>query len=92
MRKVHSIMSKTKTHHGTVEPVVEGEVLDTPSIREAYGGKTATAKPSCKGDKGAWMCVTHDIVFRNQFGKDVHIGCGDHKLAWLCLKHGIEVP
>jgi hypothetical protein len=68
-----------------ITPATEKQVVNTKAA-----GKQIV-KPSCGGG-GHWYCITHDVVFRNQFQKDNHIHRGTHQLAWICPVHGLEVP
>jgi hypothetical protein len=54
----------------------------------------ATIKQPCSDkNNGRWYCVTHKLLFDNQFSKDVHIhDKKDHKFAWICNEHGVEKP
>jgi hypothetical protein len=74
-----------RTAAGTVAPAVEGTEFE-------IGGMKFTVGAKCEENQGQWVCTTHSEVFRNQLGKDSHIGTGSHVLAWACLSHGAEVP
>lgn len=48
--------------------------------------------PSCSSNDGRWGCLTHNVLFDNQFQKDTHINRGRHRMVWICAEHGPEVP
>lgn len=50
-------------------------------------------KPQCPGASGAWACVTHKLIHRNNLEASSHEGDGQlHLIVWLCDEHGPEVP
>jgi hypothetical protein len=69
---------------GVVSKVKEG-------TKYTWGGREYTVKPSC-GGRGSWFCLTHKVLFTNQFQKDSHIHKGTHEMVWICIEHGPEVP
>jgi hypothetical protein len=72
-----------------IDPVTTAAEGTTYTLR----GDTYTVGPKCESQlPGAWVCVTHAEVFRNQLAKDGHIDAGEHVLAWVCGEHGPEVP
>jgi hypothetical protein len=74
------------TGKNKVEAVQQGEVVIVPTqcvIRRPCENKT----------NGHWCCVTHQLLFENNFGKDTHINDGKrHRLVWICHEHGPEQP
>lgn len=59
-----------------------------------FQGEVFIVKEACDGSEGKWVCLSHDMEFRNNIAKDIHlsgkkISC---VFAWLCPEHGVEVP
>jgi hypothetical protein len=49
--------------------------------------------PKCDGDEGNWICLTDDLLFRDENEREEHFETpGEHVLAWSCTAHGPEVP
>lgn len=62
-------------------------------VQEACGSGIGATLPGASGvPPGHWICITHDVGFRNNLETTAHTHDGEHLMAWWCSEHGPEVP